>query len=255
MLLADALQCQTTPVYQQLLVPVSVADLPGTNGSVWTTELWAVNAGHEPARITPVPCILTRDACSRDVVIPPDRSVRVPAFGSADQPGMIVMFPRDLSSTVSFTLHVRDLSRQSESWGTEIPVVHTTDFLPRSVSLTNIPAGPEYRQTLRLYTMAQTAPGVRLRLRLYEVTSTSDVLLTETVATIPPRASPPPNSLDSTLSQLTVTAIFAGLPSSAERLRLTIDPIASSSGEVSPYWALVSVTNNATQQVTTVTPH
>jgi hypothetical protein len=241
--------------YEQLLVPVSVADLAGANGSVWTTELWAVNTGQGAARITPLPCTLELATCSEDFVIPPDQSVRVQALGTPDNPGVILAFPRTLAPAVSFTLHVRDLSRQSESWGAELPVVRTTDFLTQSVSLTSIPAGPEYRQTLRLYATPETTGVVELRLRLYNVTGTADVLLRETVAKLSGRSNPLPTQIGSPLSQTTVTEIFAGGLSGAERLRLTIEPIASPSGVVSPYWALVSVTNNATQQVTTVTPH
>lgn len=241
---------------QRVLVPISVSDVAGANGSLWTSELWAVNGSEEPGVAVALPCILDGNGCPT-TVLEPDRSVRLPNWGTPQQPGVLIL----VSEPASLTLHVRDKSRNEQSWGAEIPVVREDDFLEEMSHMTGIPAGPAWRHTLRIYAISNALgipipgfpeTGDGFLVRLYAVTATGDQLLREREYLIPPTAIPPPNRIPSPLSQFTITDLFAGTAGN-ERLRVTIEPFRA--GFVFtplPYWAFVSVTNNETQQITTV---
>ena len=253
-LLSFPLSATTPPRYQRVLVPLSVADVAGANGSVWTTELWAVNASNQPMDLPVLPCLIGGSMCADAMTIPGDRTVKVPPFGTPELPGVIVLVPSELSEYAGFSLHVRDVSRQSESWGTEIPVVREQNFFPstKHASIAGIPYGPEYRQTLRLYGL-QAQGTMRFRISLYAVRETNDELLKQIDVTLVPSPAPLPNRVGSPLLQGVVGDLFTGISGDVVRLRATIEPLADSWSPWA-YWALVSITNNKTQQVTTVVP-
>jgi len=51
---------------------------------------------------------------------------------------------------------VRDLSRQAEAFGTEVPVVREKDWKRGSLSLLNVRSDPRFRITLRVYLEDET---------------------------------------------------------------------------------------------------
>jgi len=51
---------------------------------------------------------------------------------------------------------VRDLSRQAEAFGTEVPVVREKDWKRGSLGLLNVPSDPRFRITLRVYLEDET---------------------------------------------------------------------------------------------------
>ncbi|HEX8154532.1 MAG TPA: hypothetical protein VF698_15465 [Thermoanaerobaculia bacterium] len=254
-LAATAASALTPPPYQRVLVPLSVAELAGANGSRWTTELWAVNHSGEAAWVAPLPCIVSSASiCADQIDIPAGRSVRLPPLGNASYPGVLALIPA--WNAVSLTLHVRDLSKQSESWGTEIPVVRESEFFTRPTSASGIAFGRDYRHTLRLYALLDNRPSVQYRVKLYGITAAEDRLLREQVVTLVAPPAPPPNRIGTLPAQTTLTDFFNVAAPDVDRVRLTIDlvtdPLALQAPV--PYWGFVSVTNNVTQQVTTVTP-
>jgi|SRR5687768_17246499 len=248
----------TPPPHQRVLVPVSVADVPGAVGSLWTAELWAVNANAEKAGVAALPCLVDPVAfCAATVDLLAGRSTRIPPLGNADSPGVLLLVPTHLANQIGFTLHVRDLSRQSESWGAEIPVVRERDFFTNPSHITSIPFGSGYRQTLRIYALLDSISSARFRVKLYEVTGTAnDRLLREDIVTLEPPPPPPPNRIGTPLAQITLTDLFAIEIGGVNRVRVSIEPMTEPTALLPPipYWAFVSITNNQTQQVTTVTP-
>jgi hypothetical protein len=123
--------------------------------------------------------------------------------------------------------------------------------------MTNIPFGGDYRQTLRIYALLDNIASARFRVKLYEVTgSAADRLLREDVVTLEPPPPPPPNQIGTPLAQLTLTDLFAIEIGGVHRVRVSIEPMTEPTALLwpVPYWAFVSITNNDTQQVTTVVP-
>ncbi|HEX9983626.1 MAG TPA: hypothetical protein VGF69_10205 [Thermoanaerobaculia bacterium] len=257
-LVATTAVALTPPPYERVLVPLSVADAPGANGSLWTTEFSIVNGATVGGSLSPRPCIAGTGPlpCLETILLPPNRTVRVPPFGTPEAPGVLFLVSAWTAPVTSFTLHVRDLSRQGESWGAEVPVVRERDFFTGMVNMTSIPFGADYRQTLRVYALLDNGGSARFRVKLYAVEAAEDRLLREEVITLDPPPPPPPNRLATPLAQTTITALFAGGAAGATRVRVSIEPVTDPLALAQPhrYWAFVSVTNNVTQQVTTITP-
>ncbi|MGZ5459947.1 MAG: hypothetical protein ACXW5U_10820 [Thermoanaerobaculia bacterium] len=100
-----------------------------------------MNASSDAAPIAAVPCIVASNLihCVPLMTVPPNRTLAIPALGTAEKPGALLHIPTPSASQMSFTLTARDLSKQSESWGVEIPVVRTRDFFIGPIHLTAIP--------------------------------------------------------------------------------------------------------------------
>ena len=96
----------------------------------------------------------------------------------------------------------------------------------------------------------------QLRINLFGVTASEDRLLREEVVTLELPPPPPPNRIGTVLAQVTLTGLFAVDAEGAERFRITVEPVSNPLTPFLPipYWAFVSVTNNRTHHVTTVTP-
>jgi IPT/TIG domain len=145
-----------------------------------------------------------------------------PSNGSA---GAFVTVPRRLADNVSANVRVHDATRDADSWGAEVPVVPETQFR-RSVILPGVPADARYRTLLRVYGYGASDTTVTIAFR---DDATGELLGSRTLA---------------------MQAGYAQLPIDATRPRIRVQVTAESS----LIWAFVSITNNTTQQVTTITP-
>jgi hypothetical protein len=67
--------------------------------------------------------------------------------------GAIFHVPRRESEQTHFALRLRELSRNPDAYGTELPVVHEKDFVGPRMSLYDVPVGPSVRSKLRLYSL------------------------------------------------------------------------------------------------------
>jgi len=225
-----------TDDWMPLLLPIAALNVPGANGSLWTTESVLVNLGTESIdvlRVFPFPVSSSH--------------VKAGARQPLDfvwQPGggALIWVPRWALGSLAVNSRVSDVSRQSQTWGTELPVVRGDQFAT-TVTLINVPTAPRFRNMLRVY-----IPNFfSFRFRLIGKPLDGDQTLFDITRDIQmPHLAPP----DVTPGLPASAAIdLATLPNfhAADRLRLTI------TSDV-PVWAFVSVTNNETQHVTLVTP-
>ena len=202
----------------RFLVPVAI-NTAGAFASSWVSELAVTNENAGPVTIAGA----TIAGGTTALLTPPSSNT-----------GAFVLVPRSAAANVTMSLHVRDTSRDAEGFGTEIPVVPETQFRP-FVVLNGIPSDARFRNLLRIYgygglfahatvTLRDDASGVELK--------------TETVDF-------------SDYAQLPLDTLAGH-----SRLRAEISATQPASPLVPapPLWAFVSVTNNDTQQVTTITP-
>jgi hypothetical protein len=220
--------------FERVLVPL-VFGSPGAFGSIWTSDLYAHNSGDSEIELPDspfptLPCNLP--PCDR--LIPPSVSVRYPSPESKPFPqGRWIYVPRALSANVQLALRIRDLSRQAESSGTEIPVIHERDFLTGKMAFLNVPASDALlRFRLRMYAgSAQT-----IFCHLFGRTSVADfsLRLREGSGNLPAYGE---IDLEPSLSKM--------LDSGPYTLEVTA-PF--------PAWGFITVTNNTTQQVTVISP-
>jgi hypothetical protein len=227
--LTPPLIAQTT----RILLPVTAqAPLPGANGSVWVTEIVARNNGLQTASFFfPEPCALT-------LCLEPYESIpagtTMPIVTNSPR-GAIVLMNTEQAAGMVFSIRVRDLSRQSETWGTEIPVVPQTAAFTSTAHFLNIPSTNDFRVTLRIYDFTD-ADSRQFNVKVFSLMGNTPLFETTSTTTKVPGQ----GIAEAELSNF-ITSVLSG------RLRFEVSPL---SGE--PFWAFVSVTNNATQHVTIV---
>ncbi len=188
----------------------------GASGALGTSWQTEIVVHNENAEALPIAGATIAPFASGAVTLQP------PA-GSA---GTFIFVPRALADNVSANVRVHDTTRDGESWGAEVPVVPETQFR-RSVILLAVPADARYRTLLRVYGYAGHDTNATVTFRN---DATGELLGTRA---------------------LTMQSGYAQLPidvTSASRLRLQV------TADSSLIWTFVSITNNVTQQVTTITP-
>ncbi|PYQ26711.1 MAG: hypothetical protein DMF56_23305 [Acidobacteria bacterium] len=237
-----------TNSYDKILVPVVAYRVAGAFGSIWSTELVGRNDNERSIvvgqyfsdlveTLTPP---LWRGADAKSTF----RPVLVPN-------GAAFLYHEHIDGSpgtkpLAFSLRVRDLSRQADSWGTEVPLVRDEDaFVARPMDMLNIPFEPESRITLRIYDFdGQIGGSVPVFIRNNE----SDAVLGSTIVSfaegVLQNTPPAPGLVVLDVKPLVTNA------SGVERIRIQVgDPNLQKR-----LWALVSVTDLDTQQVTIVTP-
>ncbi len=234
-----------------ILVPLGMFRTPGAFGSLWQTELAVRNGADQDVSIVHAGSLCTITCPFPAIELHPGAAVLLTnPFNQtllASQSGLVMhVVSRAVVSPqlVSFNFRVRDVSRETLTWGTEIPVVRGSDFILGPVVLLNIPTDPKFRATLRVYSVdATTAFAVNVRVSDFASNTTlaSHDLAIDRASDASAAYYPAYAQLDS------LTADLAG-PSDAVNVEIT--PAAGAP----PMWAFVSITNNETQHVTIVTP-
>lgn len=157
--------------------------------------------------------------------------------GCSTTPGRLFWVPKG-QDTLAANLRVRDVTREAESHGVQIPVVHKDDFRER-VSLLGVPIDKRFRNTLRIYSVARGE--VLINLRVGE--ESHQVWLQ------PGRDWFEPSSLT-----FTDFPLPEELPAGQSTIRVVADAPRGPGDVANPIWAFITVTNNDTQQITTITP-
>ena len=254
----DQFATSTNPAdYKRYLVPVTGRNLPGANGSLWTTEFTLFNGFH--TALAPIwNCCAPVGLPVPSPVIPPGQTIQAAINARGDgSDGAFVYLPKIPSDRMGMSLRVRDLSRNAQNFGTEIPLVIDADYhgianVP--LQLVDVPTDPKYRATLRIYGPGQEpVSGVRVQV----FSKSTGALIEEYQVDL----------------QGIVTAFFDPFPLHPAYAQLDpLTPAVRASGErvrialyarqfsvvipppAIPLWAFITITNNETQQVTTISP-
>jgi len=164
--------------------------------------------------------------------------------------GSLMYFRRGDAAKVTFNLRIQDLSRAAQTWGTEIPVVRESAFRIGITSLIDIPLDSRFRQMLRVYD-PDAAAGALILARIFDDGGTTPIV--EVPLQFQVRKS----------NNVVTTALLPFRPGYAQLDLGGLPELRGHAGarvELQPltpqlrYWAFVSVTNNDTQHVTTITP-
>ncbi|HET7435274.1 MAG TPA: IPT/TIG domain-containing protein [Thermoanaerobaculia bacterium] len=226
--------------YDRRLLPVLAREAPGAFAAVWDDELVVRNATSYEFYVPAVYCPPGISPCPSFFAQPHTTStVRVV---QVDQPGpaAFIHVPKPLSDSVFMNYRIRDLSRQSQTWGTELPVVSVERDYRKSVRILDIPGSSPFRAKLRIY--GPNVYPVRVHVKVFEENG--------------------PPLIDETIDlRGLIAAVVVEIPSGPSYAELDL-PTDRASGkrlraEVSadiPIWAFVAVTNNETQHVTALTP-
>src|SRR5581483_1857530 len=255
LLLIAATAAAQTPDYERILVPVFFQGA-GAFGSSWTTTVAIANTGSTPLRFSQ-PLLEGNPACA--AICGCGQSDRVDAqtvnrvcILNPNPAGLILY--RDRSSGDSVDVHfgarIADVSRSSETAGTELRIVREGELRQGRIVLPDIPTGANHRVALRVFD-ARPFPGISVTMRIHD---RSDLLTSIGEAavplTLPSDASHPSFGM--------VPDLAAAFPQIAAHgfvsIELLLPEPLISPPRPPAYWAVASITNNATQQVTMVTP-
>lgn len=233
---AFALGAQT-PVTERYLLPVFTPAVHGAFGSEFHTELHVANRVHVPATMFFVyPDCRVSCPTVGAVPVPPDGELGPSAFQYSGNPGRFVYVMSPAPSALSMNLRVHDVTRDDKSFGVEIPIVREDEFLADTVVLAGVPTDARFRNTLRIYSDDANFVTVTVEGRPpVTVPLTSDFR---------DRDDPP-------------YAAFTNFPVDAGTVRVTIQgpPLPPIPPFIpSKLWAFITVTNNETQIISTITP-
>ncbi len=258
--MAGALQAATAPqdvpmrdAFERVMIPLAHSeDASGRFGSIWLTEVFARNDGSGFVAVEQRPgedCILA--VCPQPIL--EARSTAGLVLGAFPHGGAFVYVARPHNDEIHFQARVWDVSREADTWGTELPVVRESEFLDGAFPLLNIPVADRFRSTLRIYE-SSGVEGTLVRVRVFPLQG--DTLLGQTTVALsmgeggfmPDPFNPefPPNP---PMVQLDLLTLFPQIVA-YDRIRLEIEPVTPGLR----LWAFVSVTNNETQQVSLITP-
>lgn len=227
--------------YTMYLVPIVANRLAGGHGSIWVSEWSAFNASVDRAVLAGV-----------DVKLEPGETKMLQApQPPAGRDGAFVYVPRLLAPELPMELRVRDVSRAADGWGTELPLAGRRSYA-RVHTLLNIPNDPRYRVTLRVYGDSDVSQPVTVRVYPHNGETPIEERAFDLIGV------PWQETVD-----FPVTPAYLQLDPMTDVVRnsthghLRIEVFTSAFGEP-PFepgiWTFASITNNATQQVTAITP-
>ncbi|MDQ6800136.1 MAG: IPT/TIG domain-containing protein, partial [Acidobacteriota bacterium] len=222
--------------FEPILFPVAFTG-PGALGSQWHTQIYLRNENEYPVTILPLSLFNGSCALYECYMLPPARSTQTTAVISPK--GLLAFIPRQAGPNVHFGVLVRDLSRQSEALGTEIPVLREKDLFNAVFELLNVPTDPRFRVALRVYDIDSEAFAY---VKIYSMDSDDALVSTSMQSTV---FNP---------GYVQISDLVATFPRLAGKgpLRIKIDP--GVVGGPHSLWGFASVTNNVTQHVTTIAP-
>lgn len=230
-----------TGPFETILLPIFTPPVHGAYGSLFVTDARAFATSEQRVNVYGAFSI-----CGSGIVpepLPSDPLVITIAGGTewhlatecSQSPGRLLYVPKEQAQGVTFNERVTDTTRTSSSLGTEIPVVRSSQMTNGRIVLLDVPIDGRYRNTLRIYALRPTV-----------------VLVTTVGQPIPIELKPGANIFEPAYAQFTDFPVPVD-PGSAGTIQVTIEqPQGIVAGP--PMWAFITVTNNETQQITTITP-
>jgi len=237
--------------WRMMLLPVSTQPLAGANGSRWQTDLTMFLRTGEEIEIEPDGCEPGAPECfgtgepPRGQPFDP-RKVWLGTFGGTQ----FVYVRAEHFDKVRMNARVYDANRATETAGAEIPIPRDDAFTGGTIALLNVPVAPEYRHTLRIYD-DRGRDGTSVVIRVYagsefepRVTRVETLRLAQPAAFVTTAQLP----MHPAIAQLDLRQL---LPlEGIDSLRVEIEP----ADPTARIWSFISITNNETHHVTTVSP-
>jgi hypothetical protein len=219
--------------FERVLIPiVTHRGVAGAYGALWFARSSAANGGDAPADLLLAQDAGTRPIAPLSVHLPPHSASYFDALNAPSGGGAIARIGRWVASDVTFTERVFDDARSPLPAGVSVPVVREEAFRPR-LAIADVLAGAQERTQLRIYSMADHPVTVTIDVRPMPFTQANASQLT---ITVPAAQREVAGSASLDLS----TSI-----DSSWRCELASDE---------PIWAMASVTNNDTNEVSIVWP-
>lgn len=235
-------------VYELILMPVVFEGVVhGAQGSQWVTEVTGFNRGQVRRIVTFNPscqCVIP-EGCPPYDARPGVFLVSTCGVGTAAG-GAFLLVEKQASDAYSFNLRARDISRDPENAGTEIPVVRSTEFFGPggSIPILNIPMSRRHRRKLRVY---DYDGALRRQVRVQVVAPYSTVLQERTLALGESGPRPAGVFYWPGYAELDLDYIAPPFEESGIHINILLPPEGK-------FWAFVTVIDNENQQITVISP-
>lgn len=250
----------TAADYETILIPVALKQVAGANGSLWSSSLLLYNGGaqtidpnYPSSDIYPLDssCGVQPPCPPIDQIAPGVTASPVLFWRQDGYTGLLLHVRQELAPTVRFYSRVQDLSRESLTWGTEIPVIREGAFLTGRSEFLGVPLDSRFRQTLRIYDPDSHNLGV-FAIRMFSLDDTQPILETTLDLTRPPASNCTAAQELCFPSMIVLSDLLSAFPqlNGLDEVRVEVEPLTMGLR----YWAMVSITNNETQHVTTISP-
>lgn len=247
---AENLSAASEPArFEQILVPFDTGEYVGS--IIWRAELWVRNDSSEVANLFPETChFLGRPfPCDRRIEVASKSTVLLDVLASTPllSPGALLYVPEGEVSNLHFNLRVR--AQSSSSAGTEIPIVRSKDYRTGRSNLLNVPIDSRFRRTLRAYLPNLVWGRFTVRIFRTSVQASGESLVAErsfdvSFPTDPPLPLLVPGMVD-------LSGVFNEITGAdGDTVRVEIEPSLPVGAR---YWPLLTITNNATREITVVT--
>lgn len=258
LILAGAFTVAAQATHEKILVPVFFSG-PGAHGSQWWTNVSIANLGEKPLRFTRAvlegdPTCAAVCGCGPSDHVDPG-TVNQLCILNADPSGLLLYMEK--SDSVYFGARVADLSQSGDTVGAELKIVRERELRQGQIIFPNVPIGPGYRVGLRLFdTLPLPSPFVVLRIHIFPEINTP--LIEEIIPlNLPPNAGQPRPAHPAFAMIADIGARYPQLEAHGHgmiSIELALPELGTSPPLPPAYWAVVTITNNATQQVTMMTP-
>lgn len=229
--------------FERVLLPIFTAPVFGKFGSEFHTNLILSNTNDTEVQIKGLQC---ESPCatdgSPDLVYPlgAGEDIHPRSLVYNGRPGRFFYVPKAKAEGIGMNLLVTDLSRALLNFGTEMPIVRESEFRNNRVVLTGIPGTTGVRNTLRIYGDTSFTALVRVDGgEPFQVRVEKPAGATQFDPAYGAFSNFPPPTPGKGWSRVTIDV----MPNI-----LTIPPIDT------PIWAFITITNNETQAITTITP-
>ena len=232
---------EITDAFDRILLPLFTGPVNGAFGSRFITELRLANTSSvEQATLFGLLPVCHLSACifvnplEDPYAIEPGGQHMSGHFEHRGDPAAFLYIPKS-SPRIEANLRVYDESRSAFNFGTELPVVYDREFTNDPIRLMGVPLDPRFRNTLRIYSTEETAVTVTIG-------NVSQQVLVAGGRTL----------IDPAYAQ------FSNFPIGTGEVDVVITPNTA----IPPFppfqpakvWAFISVTNNDTQLITTISP-
>jgi hypothetical protein len=261
----SSIQAAEPAPFKRFLIPTFVQQpIPGAHGSRWASEAWFLYSGDDEALLAPTPFCFSFECLLTEPVPPGYPPLQFSPAIPLQEPAVFAHVDAAHAAAFTFELRIRDLSREADSAGTEIPVVPEEEMFSGPLRLLNVPVRVKFRNSLRIYALPEIAdPEVEVRyFRMQPFGQSPKPVPTEVVLLRVDRVQlrrRPPTEVETRLGingiypAIAEVANFQSLPEIRNEARgvwIEVVPITPNLR----IWAFTSITNDDTQQVTIVTP-
>jgi hypothetical protein len=234
--------------YDPLLFPIFTPPVFGQGGSEFRTTAKFWNKGDQPVSFFGFDssCLVIADPLSvplNPYTLQPHQEQALNLFPECSQTTGKLFYVLKGERGLAGSLRVWEVSKQGSNHGVEIPVVRLEDFDEESIALVSVPTDPKFRLTLRVYGLNPGPAFVNVSYggKVVQLPMQSSSNIYEPGYAVYTGFTPPPGGHVPTPPFMNVLVEVPRGPDGA------VIP-------GTPIWAFITVTNNETQHITTVTP-